>query len=172
MNTATTKNVSPRNDRHMDFVERMKWDLLKKTFKKIWFQYCARGITGKPRHLLGSTAPVFFKKMIVEIQNVWLMFFFFWKTWKEKTVTKSNQIPRKLYGLKKFFHHASPKPRGGILYVNIWILTNLTHQNLMDKTSWWLNHERMSRWEAATQLEATEFLDRCCTLPTKWTGKL
>ncbi len=67
---------------------------------------------------------------------------------EEKLLTMPNQIPKTVGGVN-FFHW------GGILYTNIWTLSNLTHQELMEEMSWWLNNERMGLWESAIQLEAT-----------------
>ncbi len=42
------------------------------------------------------------------------------------------------------------------MYANIWTLSNLTHQELMEEASWWLNNEKMGLWEAEIQSEAKE----------------
>ncbi len=92
-------------------------------------------------------SPVFFKKMIMADPRFMIL------PWKEnseeKPIIKNYQILKILYGLKNFFHRTSPRPQGGILYINIWTITNMTHQDLTEKILWWLNHKRMTLPEAA-----------------------
>ncbi len=48
--------------------------------------------------------------------------------------------------MRTYFHRANPKPKGGPLYMNIWVGINSTHNCLMEKTQWWLAQENIGLW--------------------------
>ncbi len=68
-------------------------------------------------------------------------------------IFESNHIPKILGGLKQYFNQALPQLQGGVLCIKIWMLTYLSHQELMDEISWWLNQEQMNLWGAYIQSE-------------------
>ncbi len=62
---------------------------------------------------------------------------FFMKPWQEqsnqKIITETNQIQSILYGMHTYFHHANPRPKGGALYMNIWVASNTTHEEIIEE---------------------------------------
>ncbi len=47
-----------------------------------------------------------------------------------RVLTKPNQIPATMTGIQTYFFQETPRPKEQPLYFNIWIIMNLTHEQL------------------------------------------
>ncbi len=52
---------------------------------------------------------------------------------KETVLSQANQIPTTLQELRAYFNHANPKPKGEPIYMNIWVLMHLTHNQMLSE---------------------------------------
>ncbi len=84
-----------------------------------------------PEKVLYQRLPKLFKR-IKEIHSKFMICL--WKEEIDKKVhSNQDQIPTTLRDLHFYFNWANPKPKGGPIYMNIWVILDLTHNQMLDK---------------------------------------
>ncbi len=105
---STTENVTPKEDKHFDFMERIKQFHGHKNQRQYNFKIVLKAMQDSPDVCLVQRFQLFLKKMVAVDPHFMIL------PWKEnsdkKPITKPDQIPKTMGGLKQFFHRASPRP--------------------------------------------------------------
>ncbi len=63
---------------------------------------------------------------------------------QEKFLGKSSQIPSILQDHWVYFHQENPKSKGVPIYKNIWVLMDLSHDQMVAENRLWLMQGKMS----------------------------
>ena len=72
-----------------------------------------------------------------------------------RAISKPDDIPATMEGLRRYFPRALPRPTGGFVYPSVHLGHSRTFEDLKTDLSWWFQSERHGLWTRQLQCEST-----------------